>query len=146
MESKQLIVKHNRLIFLIITLATTGILLWTAFGPYEKTRIIFEKNFYIAIIILAAFVFANVYGLCGLFNNRPIMILTENGIWTKKTGEVTWENITDISFNITKAEMFDTSSFSFKSSNQEIIKINTSFLEPGNKEIQDFVNKNKFRK
>lgn len=142
-NKEQLTVKTNRAFFLFFAVTTIGSLVWTAFGPYEKTRIIFENNFYFAIILVSIFSGCAIYCLYRFFYTRPIIIFSEAGIWTKKTGNIPWENITSFYSESSKAEYFDSSSFTFKISGQEeAITISTTFLHPGVKEIVSYLKKN----
>ena len=140
-------VKYNRIFFLILLVAFISAILYIPFGPYEKTRIIYERNIYVAVVLSALIIGATIFSLVKLLDNRPVMILSENGIWTKKTGDVLWKDIPSFHAKSTKAEYFDSTAFYFKiAGQQKVVVINTTFLSPNINKIVEYINTNSTNK
>ena len=140
-------VKYNRIFFLILSVAFISAILYISFGPYEKTRIIYESNIYLAVLLSTLIIGSTIFSLVKLLDNTPIIILSQKGIWTKKTGDVLWKDIPAFHAKSTKAEYFDSTAFYFKiAGQQKVVVINTTFLTPNINKIVEYININSTNK
>ncbi len=140
-------VKPNKILFLLLFFSITSLILWMAFGTYEKTRIIFERNILVAVILSILIIGVGIFSLIKILDNRPVIILSQTGIWTKKTGDVLWKDISSFHAKSTKAEYFDSTAFYFKIARHEkVLVINTTFLSPNINKIVEYININSTNK
>ena len=108
---------------------------------------IYEANIYIAILLSGLIIGVTFFSLFKLLSNKPVIILSQNGIWTKKTGNVLWENIPSYHAKSTKAEYFDSTAFYFKIVGQDkVMIINTTFLSPNIHKIVEYIKNNSTNK
>lgn len=92
MLSQEFSLKRSNLLYLFLSILFTGFLIYFAFGPYEKTRIIFEVNFLAAIILITFLVVTAIYSWYNLFNRSNVITFKSEGIIHKKK-LIHWKNI-----------------------------------------------------
>lgn len=92
MLTQEISLKKSRLLYLFLSILFTGILIYFALGPYQKTRAVFEINFRAAIVLTAFLIVATIYSWYNLFDRNNVITFGPKGIIHKKK-LIDWQDI-----------------------------------------------------
>src|SRR6185503_1782465 len=92
-DENELIAKNTTKKNLYIAILFSAIGLYLLAGPYEKTRVLFSWNIVFSIILVVWLASGFVFFLYRYLDKRIKLVINKKGIWTKKNGLATWEQV-----------------------------------------------------
>lgn len=135
-------VKGNKTLLLTSTVFFLSSLLYLLLGPYDKTRVIFERNFIVATALTLVFVISLVFLIVKITNNKPLIIITDIGVLTRENEIIEWNKILSIEAQRHYSENLITSIINLTIKERETeLKIDTTFFKPDLNTIMEFMKK-----
>jgi hypothetical protein len=101
----ELVIRKHHYQHLAGALISTVLLIGLVAGPYEKSRIIFKENLFVAILLTLGLVIGAIYCWYSLFDRSVKIVINKKGIWTKKTGLITWDCIQYYYFGLIEGDV-----------------------------------------
>lgn len=99
-------IKHSNLSYLPLTILSTGFLIWEMIFKYEENIVTLKKNLILTYIFGGLILIALAILWYKSFDKSIKLIIDKNGIWSKKTGDIPWDNIYQINHTTDTSDEF----------------------------------------